>query len=162
MQTGQRIILASLAGALLLASTGNGQGDAGAAKAARSKGQTPVFSQRENGSHPFWDKENILLFAGVGTGRALDYASTRHFRNRGVNEWFLTNSIVDNRPLFAGIEVAGVAASIGVSYLFHRSGHHKLERWVSIVHLGVGIGGSAWNYTLKPSTPSRNFSLQLQ
>jgi len=94
-----------------------------------------------------------LLFAGVGAGRALDYISTRHFRDRGVNEWLLTNNIVDNKPLFAGIEVAGVAASIGVSYLFHRSGHHKLERWVSIIHIGTAVGGSAWNYTLKPSPP---------
>jgi hypothetical protein len=70
----------------------------------------------------------------------LDYASTRHLRDQGDNEWLLSNSIVDNRPLFVGIELAGTAASIGVSYLFHRTGHHTLERWVSIAH----------NYTLKP------------
>ena len=93
----------------------------------------------------------MLLFAGVGAGRTLDYLSTRHLRDRGINEWLLSNSVVDNKPLFAGIEVAGVAASIGVSYLFHRSGHHKIERWVSIVHIGVGFGDSARNYTLKAS-----------
>jgi hypothetical protein len=81
----------------------------------------------------------------------MDYASTRHFRNQGDNEWLLTNSIVDNRPLFVGIELAGTAASIGVSYLFHRTGHHSLERWVSIAHIGVGVGGSIHNYSLKPA-----------
>ena len=102
--------------------------------------------------HRFWDKENIGLFAGVTGARMLDYASTRHLRDQGNNEWLLTNSIVDNRPLFVGIELAGTAASIGVSYLFHRTGHHTLERWTSVVHIGVGVGGSIRNYLLKPPT----------
>jgi hypothetical protein len=148
------MILAPLLSLFLLASTTNAQEDAAAAKPARSARQSSVSSQAARGSHPFWDKENILLFAGVGAGRALDYISTRHFRERGVNEWLLTNHIVDNKPLFAGIEIAAAAASVGVSYLFHRSGHHKLERWVSIVHIGASVGGSAWNYTLKPSPPT--------
>jgi hypothetical protein len=144
------MILAPLLSLFLLASTTNAQEDAAAAKPGRSARQSSVSSQGASGSHPFWDKENFLLFAGVGAGRALDYISTRHFRDRGVDEWLLTNKMVDNKPLFAGFEMAGAAASIGVSYLFHRSGHHKLERWVSIVHIGAGVGGSAWNYSLKP------------
>jgi hypothetical protein len=100
--------------------------------------------------HKFWDTENRLLFTGVGGARMLDYASTRHLRDQGNNEWLLSNSIVDNRPLFVGIELAGTAASIGVSYLFHHYGHHSLERWVSVVHIGVGVGGSIHNYALKP------------
>jgi hypothetical protein len=100
-------------------------------------------------THHFWDRTNDLWFAAVGAGRALDYASTLNLRRRGVDEIFLTNSIVDNHPLFAGIEAAGTAASIGVSYLFHRTGHHRLERWTSIVHFGVATGGAARNYALK-------------
>jgi hypothetical protein len=100
-------------------------------------------------THRFWDRTNDLWFAAVGAGRALDYASTLNLRRRGVDEIFLTNSIVDNHPLFAGIEAAGTAASIGVSYLFHRTGHHQLERWTSIVHFGVATGGAARNYALK-------------
>ncbi len=104
--------------------------------------------------HKFWDRENILLFTGVGAARMLDYASTRYLRDEGNNELLLTNSIVDNRPLFVGIELAGTAASIGVSYLFHRTGHHSLERWVSIVHIGVGAGGAVRNYLLEPPVPA--------
>jgi hypothetical protein len=99
--------------------------------------------------HPFWDRTNLELFSGVAAVRAMDYVSTRHFRARGANEILLSNSIVDNKPLFAGIEVAATAASIGVSYLFHRTGHHKIERWVSIVHIGVGGFGDARNFTLR-------------
>jgi hypothetical protein len=100
-------------------------------------------------THRFWDRENDLLFAGVGAGRALDYASTLNLRRRGLDEIFLTNSIVDNHPLFAGIEAAATAASIGVSYAFHRTGHHRLERWTSAIHFGVAVGGAARNYALK-------------
>jgi hypothetical protein len=103
--------------------------------------------------HKFWDKENIYLFTGVGAARMFDYASTRHLRDQGNNEILLTNAIVDNRPLFVGIELAGTGISIGVSYLFHRSGHHSLERWVSIAHIGVGVGGSIRNYLLTPPAP---------
>jgi hypothetical protein len=115
----------------------------------------PRPSAKENAMpsvHRFWDAENVGLFAGVGGARMLDYISTRHFRDRGVNEWLLSNRIVDNRLLFVGIELAATAASVGVSYAFHRTGHHKLERWVSIVHLGTATGGSIRNFTLKNST----------
>ena len=100
-------------------------------------------------THRFWDRENDWLFAGVGAGRGLDYASTLNMRRRGINEIFLNNSIVDNHPLFGGIEAAATAASIGVSYLFHRTGHHRLERWTSAIHFGVAAGGAARNYALK-------------
>lgn len=103
--------------------------------------------------HRFWDRENDWWFAGVAAGRALDYASTLNLRRRGINEVFLTNSIVDNRPLFAGIEVSATAASIGVSYLFHRTGHHRLERWTSAIHAGIAVGGAIRNYALKTPHP---------
>src|SRR4029077_11165032 len=105
------------------------------------------------GVHRFWDRENDWLFAGVGAGRALDYASTLNLRRRGINEVFLTNSIVDNHPLFAGIEVAATAASVGVSYPFDPNGHHRLERWTSAIHAGIAVGGAARNYALKTPHP---------
>jgi hypothetical protein len=103
--------------------------------------------------HRFWDRDNDWLFAAVGAGRALDYASTLNLRRRGINEVFLTNSIVDNHPLFAGIEIGATAASVGVSYIFHRTGHHRLERWTSAIHAGVAVGGAIRNYALKTPHP---------
>ena len=100
--------------------------------------------------HRFWDRTNKALFLGVAGARALDFASTQSFRGKGREEILLSNSIVDNKPLFAAIEMAGTAASVGISYLFHRSGHHKVERWVSIVHISFGVGGSINNFLLKP------------
>jgi hypothetical protein len=103
--------------------------------------------------HRFWDTENDLLFAGVLGARFLDYASTLNARRRGLNEVLLTNDIVDNHAAFAAIEFAGAATSVGVSYLFHRAGHHRLERWTSIVHIGVTVFGAGRNYLLKTPHP---------
>ena len=98
--------------------------------------------------HRFFDAENDWLFVGVAASRVLDYTSTRSFRSRGVHEALLTDRIVDNKPLFISIEAAGTAASIGLSYIFHRTNHHKLERWVSVLHIGVSTVGTVRNYRL--------------
>jgi hypothetical protein len=103
--------------------------------------------------HRFWDKQNIILFAGVAVARGLDYSSTLNMRRRGNNEWLLDNATVDNHAEFATIEAATAAASVGLSYIFHATGHHKLERWTSYVHIGVTLGGAGWNYSLKTVHP---------
>jgi hypothetical protein len=99
--------------------------------------------------HRFWDKENNLLFAGVAAMRTMDYFSTLNMRRRGRQEIFLTNDAVDNHAGFAFIEAGATGVSIGASYLFHRYGHHRLERWTSVVHLGLAGGGAIRNYSLK-------------
>jgi hypothetical protein len=99
--------------------------------------------------HRFWDKENDWLFAGVGASRTLDYFSTLNMRRRGRQEILLTNDVVDNHAAFAVIEASATGVSIGASYLFHRYGHHKLERWTSIVHIGLATTGAVRNYCLK-------------
>jgi len=100
-------------------------------------------------THRFWDTTNLELFAGVTAVRFLDFTSTQHFRERGHHEVLLSNGVVDNKPLYASIEGAGVAASIGLAYWFHRTGHHRLERWTSIVHIGVATAGDTHNYLLR-------------
>ena len=104
--------------------------------------------------HRFWDRRNLLLFAAVGASRGLDYSSTLNMRRRGRDELLLTNDVVDNHPAFAAIEAGGVAVSIAASYLFHRSHHHRLERWTSIVHAGLATGGAIRNYCLKTAQTS--------
>jgi hypothetical protein len=99
--------------------------------------------------HRFWDKENAWLFAGVGASRTMDYFSTLNLRRRGLREILITNDVVDDHAAFATVEAAGTGLSIGASYLFHRYGHHSLERWTSIVHIGVTTGGAVRNYCLK-------------
>ena len=115
-------------------------------KAKQEAPQSKVSSEEE---HRFWDRTNAWLFAGVAASRALDYSSTLNMRRRGRQEILVTNDVVDNHAGFAALEAAGVGVSIGASYLFHHYGHHKLERWTSIVHIGLTTTGAVRNYCLK-------------
>ena len=99
--------------------------------------------------HRFWDRTNLLLFSGIAVFRGLDYASTRNMQARGREEILLPDDVVNTSAGFAGLEAAGTAASVGISYVFHRTGHHKLERWMSIGHISVTGFGVARNYSLK-------------
>ena len=109
----------------------------------------PTTEAKKPQVHRFWDQTNCWLFAGVLGARYLDFASTLNARRRGLDEALLNNEIVDNHAAFAAIEFAGAATSVGVSYLFHRTGHHSLERWTSIVHIGVTVFGAGRNFLLK-------------
>ena len=100
-------------------------------------------------THKFWDRENAWLFTGVAVSRALDYTSTRNMLARGREELLIPDDVVNSRAGFPALEAAGAATSVGISYIFHHYRHHKLERWVSIVHIGVTSFGAAHNYALK-------------
>jgi hypothetical protein len=110
---------------------------------------TPVSTQPVIQSHAFWDHKNAWLFSGVAVFRVLDYTSTRNMRDRGRQEILLSNWVVDNKPLFIGIEAAATGLSIGLSYVLHRTAHHKVERLISIGHISGAAFGDARNYALK-------------
>jgi len=121
--------------------------------------QRPVIDTSPTASpaappHRFFENKNKWLFAGVAVSRSLDFASTKYFRRRGRDEILLTNDVVDNSPAFVAVEAGGVAVSMGLSYLFHRKGHHKLERWVSMLHIGVTTFGATRNFMLKTRQPA--------
>jgi len=103
--------------------------------------------------HRFWDRTNILLFSGVVVFRGLDYASTRNFQARGRGEILIPDDVVNNSAGFAALEAAGAATSVGISYILHRTGHHKLERWMSLGHICVAGFGDARNYSLESYHP---------
>lgn len=118
------------------------------------KEEAPPTKVREAAPHRFWDGTNDWLFAGTGASRTLDYFSTLNMRRRGRQEILLTNDVVDSHAAFAVVEAAGTGVSIGAAYLFHRYGHHKLERWTSIVHISVATTGAVRNYCLKTAHPA--------
>jgi hypothetical protein len=98
--------------------------------------------------HIFWDATNLRLFSGIAVMRTLDYTSTINMQKRGREEILLPDDVVFNRAGFAALEAAATATSIGISYLLHTTGHHKLERWLSIGHISVTAFGDVRNYAL--------------
>jgi hypothetical protein len=98
--------------------------------------------------HKFWDTKNRILFATVTALDATDFAVTRANLRSGGRELnpitcFFAGSTTGLAVNFAG-ETAGV---IGISYFFHRTGHHKLERIVSMVNIGGSAGAVTYGLT---------------
>jgi hypothetical protein len=114
-----------------------------------------VIPAAQKPEHRFWDRTNILLFSGIAVFRGLDYASTRNFQARGRTEILIPDDVVNNSAGFAGLEAASAATSVGISYIFHRTGHHKMERWLSITHISVTGFGVVWNYSLESKHPTK-------
>ena len=98
----------------------------------------PPSSERVQ--HKFWDKPNCALFAGTVAMSGADFAVTRANLQSGGKELNPIVRVFGRSTAGLVANFAGQSAgSIGLSYLFHRTGHHKLERAVSVVN----IGGSA-------------------
>jgi hypothetical protein len=107
------------------------------------------FSPGADASEPhsfLWDPWNTPLLAGIVAVHVLDFTSTRYFRDRGKDEWLLTDQLVDNRPAFVATEAEACAAGIGLIYLLHRSGHHRLERWAAAGYITIGTVSAVGNY----------------
>jgi len=103
------------------------------------------LSARVEGEHTFWDKQNVALFTASAALSTTDFAVTRANLQGGGRE---LNPVV---RLF-GRSTAGLAANfvgetvggIGLSYFFHKTRHHKLERMVSLVNIGASAGAVSY------------------
>ena len=103
---------------------------------------------RQEAAHRFWDRENKVLFAAVAATSAADFAVTYSNLQTGGKE---LNPLT---RVFAG-STAGLAANfagetvgvVGLSYFFHKTGHHKLERMTSV--LNITASGFAVGYSLR-------------
>ena len=102
----------------------------------------------ESASHRFWDRENSALFALNAGAAATDFCVTRaNLKNGGQELNPVTRIMTGSTPALAAnfaLETGGV---IGVSYLFHKTGHHKLERVTSMVNFGGSIAAVAYGVT---------------
>lgn len=86
--------------------------------------------------HKFWDRENKLLFVTAAALNGADFAVTRSNLQSGGRE---LNPVVQifgrSTPGLAVNFVGETAGVVSLSYFFHKTGHHKLERWVSVVNI---------------------------
>jgi hypothetical protein len=100
--------------------------------------------------HKFWDNENRVLFAASAALSAADFAVTRANLQSGGRDLnpvvrFFGPSTAGLAVNFAG-ETAGI---IGVSYLLHRTGHHKLERLLTLVNIGSSAGAVGYDLAIR-------------
>jgi hypothetical protein len=96
-------------------------------------------------NHRFWDKQNCSLFIASGALSGADFAVTRANLQSGGQE---LNPVVRifgrSTPGLAMNFVGETAAMISLSYFFHKTGHHKLERAVSLVNMGGSAGAVSY------------------
>ncbi|HMK29845.1 MAG TPA: hypothetical protein VK473_09200 [Terriglobales bacterium] len=98
--------------------------------------------------HAFFDAKNISLFAAVAGTRLLDVHSTSRCLHNRYYETQLPPSLVANKPAFVGYSFALAGLHMEAAYILHRSHHHKLERAISIVHIGAITATAARNYSI--------------
>jgi hypothetical protein len=95
--------------------------------------------------HPFWDRENTILFTAVGAAATADFFTTRANLATGGRELNpIARIFTSSTPLLAtnfALETAGV---IGISYMFHKTGHHRLERVTSLLDIGGSVGAVSY------------------
>jgi hypothetical protein len=106
----------------------------------------PTISS-EATNHRFWDRENSILLAASTAFSAADFVITKDNLHGGGQELNpVTRMFAGNTPALA-MNFAGEAAGVvGLSYLFHRTRHHKLERAISM--LNIGASGAALTFDL--------------
>jgi hypothetical protein len=98
--------------------------------------------------HKFWDAANKTLFASHAVLEAVDFGITHHNLSNGGRELdsmakALCESGTAGQLVFFGGRMAGVVA---VSYLLHRTGHHKLERAFPVYASGDSAYGVAYSF----------------
>jgi len=98
--------------------------------------------------HGFWDVANKTLFASHAALEAVDFGITHHNLSQGGKELdpmakALCESGTPGQLVFFGGRMAGV---IAISYLLHKTGHHKLERIFPVYASGDSAYGVAYSF----------------
>ena len=96
-------------------------------------------------SHKFLDRENRFLFATVGAFSAGDFAVTHaNLANGGRELNPLVRPFTANSGTLAMNFVGQTAAIVSISYLLHRTGHHRLERLTPTANIAASAFAIAY------------------
>jgi hypothetical protein len=87
--------------------------------------------------HRFWDRENSILFATSAALNAADFIVTRDNLRGGGRELNPVTRVFSGSTAGLAVNFAGETAGVvALSYFFHETGHHKMERVASMVNIG--------------------------
>jgi len=108
----------------------------------------PAPQPTEVEKHRFWDRENTLLFGAVAASATADFVVTHSNLENGGRELNPITRVFAGSTAGLAVNFAGETAGvIGLSYFFHKTGHHKLERAVSFVNAGSSLGAVTYGLT---------------
>ena len=116
--------------------------------------QTPPVSEgflvsATRPEHRFFDKKNLALHGWNVAAETYDAITThRALEGRPIHELNPFGALFVNhgwggQAMFCyGFGVGGPLLS---SYLLHRTGHHKMERWVTAINAAGSTAAGSWN-----------------
>jgi len=94
----------------------------------------------------FWDRENSVLFATSAAFSAADFVVTRDNLRSGGAELNPVTRVFSGSTTGLAVNFAGETAGVvGLSYFFHKTGHHKMERAISMLNIGASAGAVAFD-----------------
>ena len=97
--------------------------------------------------HRFFDKANLVLHGWNAAAESYDAITTRR-TGQPIHELNPFGALFVNHG-WSGQAVFsygfGVGGHLLTSYLLHRTGHHKLERWVTAINAMGSTGAGTWN-----------------
>jgi hypothetical protein len=106
---------------------------------------TPTKESPEINAHRFWDRENWALFTTAAAFNGADFAVTRANLESGGRELNPVVRVFGRSTAGLAVNFGGETAGvIGLSYFFHKTRHHKLERIVSLVNIGASTGAVSY------------------
>ena len=95
--------------------------------------------------HKFFDKQQMIaLYTHAGVRTADTIVTCHNLANGATEAWIPTQSCAG----IAAWQAGSVALTLGIGYLFYKTGHHKLERltpWFSTGASAAGLTKSAFN-----------------
>jgi hypothetical protein len=111
-------------------------------------GATEAQDLPASASHDFWDTTNKTLFMSHAAIESLDFGITHYNLSHGGREMnpeakALCESGTPGQLVFFGGRTAGVVA---ITYLFHRTGHHTLERLFPLYASGDSAYGVVYSF----------------
>jgi hypothetical protein len=92
--------------------------------------------------HRFFDRPNLIGLAVHTAIRSADAAQTCAFMGHGVKEEWLP---MKSCPAIAAYSLSMVPAQLATSYLLHRKGYHRLERWTPYLWAAPSAAGIAFS-----------------
>lgn len=99
-------------------------------------------------SHRFWDRENNVLFATSAAFSAADFFVTRANLHDGGQELNPVTRLFGRSTTGLAMNFVGESIGVvGISYFFHKTGHHKLERAVSMLNIGSSAAAVTFDLT---------------